>query len=429
MTSMRKLMFVSDAPHYGGAERYVADMAATALRRNVQPVVYHIAATDTATNIFTEAEQHGATVRVLRSPQHAFAFWRKLRAALHGEKPDAVIVNASGRPRFWLTPWAALQQGVPSAWVHHMVDQNDYRSIPPSRLGGRVEGLHLWRLPQATRHRLAATAATTVVALNESDRRQICREHNIRPHRVAVVPNGVDTNRYTFDDHRRQAMRTAWIQKAACPTDREPFVVGTAGRLVSGKGMEMLLDAVACLRRQNIPVLVVIAGAGPLRTELERFSMQLGLRDNVIFPGFIEDMPSFYSGLDAFVLCSRTESFGLVIAEAMACERAVITTPTPGAQAQIPDDTTGRVLSSFSTSELVNALQGLHDRPAHCEKMGRNARTHVVKYFSVEHAFDHMLDLLSAHRGQAAMPAEQADPAVTPSASSTRISIPAEVAG
>jgi len=79
-----------------------------------------------------------------------------------------------------------------------------------------------------------------------------------------------------------------------------------------------------------MPVELVIAGTGPERAALAALAAARGLNGTVRFVGFVEDMPAFYRGLDAFALASDTESFGLALGEAMACERAVVATPTAG---------------------------------------------------------------------------------------------------
>ncbi len=418
--SARKLLFMSDAPHFGGAERYVCDLAIAAKRRGVEPVVCWVPGEHAARDVFAELQRQAVTVRVLREARGMLAFWRGLQQIVRQESPDGAIVNASGRPCFWMSPWIARHAGVPSAWVHHMIDQHDYRRAVPSRLGGRVEGLHLWRVPQTTRHRLAAIAATTLIALNERDRRQIARDQNLRPQRVAVVPNGVNIDRYAFSCKARQSIRAAWMPIDTRSPGAEPFVIGTAGRLVSSKGIEMLVDAAAALRRQAVPVLVVVAGEGPQQAELESFAQHLGVRDAVRFLGFAEDMPAFYSGLDVFVSCSRTESFGLAITEAMACERSVVATPTAGAAAQIQHDGHGCLLESFSTHELVRVLSGLHAHPGRLAQLGRNARAHVACNFSIDQTLETTLQLLNP-RGAAL----RADAAV--SGGSVRVSTASEV--
>jgi glycosyltransferase involved in cell wall biosynthesis len=393
---LRRLLFLSDAPHFGGAERCVSDLARAARRRGMAASVCWIRPAGSSPDVFAEAEEAGAGLDVI-APEESRSFpslWRALDRVLLRRRPDGALINACGRSRFWISPWAARYHRVPSLWIHHMVDQQDYRRLPPDRLGGRIEGLHLWRWPQAMRHRLAATGATAIVVLNDEDRLQVAREHGLRPARVHVVRDGVDAERYRPAPARE-------------PAGGDP-VVGTAGRLVEGKGIEMLIEAAARLVRGGLPLTVRVAGDGPRRSALETHARRYGMGDRVRFLGFVHDMPAFYNSLDVFALCSRTESFGLVLSEAMACGRAVVATPTAGARCQIEDGVSGCVLPAFSAESLADTLRLLcADAPLR-ERMGGCARRRVLGAFCVDSTLDRVLQLLGRHRRPAEAPSMMA---------------------
>jgi glycosyltransferase involved in cell wall biosynthesis len=393
---IRKLLFVSDAPHFGGAERYVANMAAAANRRGISASVCWHRPASAPQDVFAAANEAGAHVRMIEASDTAdlFSFSRAMRAAIRAEQPDAMIINACGRPAFWVVPWISRTMGIPSAWVHHMVDQQDYRRLAPTKLGGRLEGLHWWRWPQALRHLLASTGTNAVIALNAQDRLQIAREQCVRPSRIHIVQNGVDTEQYRFSASNRSQMRENWARNYDWDLQK-PFIVGTAGRLVHGKGTEMLMQALAQLRSCGLDVRMVVAGEGPDRARLCSIAERLRIRDSVGFLGHCEQMPAFYSGLDAFALCSSTESFGLVVAEAMACERAAVATPTAGARMQIDNGLTGFVLNSYSATDLAESLGRLSQQPRLREELGRNARRRICREFSIDAAFERTLNVFA----------------------------------
>jgi len=108
-------------------------------------------------------------------------------------------------------------------------------------------------------------------------------------------------------------------------------VVLFVGRLVPYKGVEYLLAAFNILKTGEAAL--VIVGEGPLDGELKEKAASLGLK-NVVFAGAVpgEDLPGYYAACDVFVLPSvtRQEAFGLVLAEAMACGKPVISTNFSG---------------------------------------------------------------------------------------------------
>jgi len=393
---LRRLTFVTDAPHFGGAERYITAMARAAVARGIEPRIWWAPARAAEADVFTEIHSDGIPV-ILAEGSAGFrarldAFTRMVRH----ERPNALIFNATGRRGFWQLPWVVRSYGIPSVWVHHMVDGQDPRRLPPRRLGGRIEGPGLWRVPQVLRHRLAAAAASAVVTLNEQDRQHVIRWHRVARHKVHVIPNGIDTTRFRFSPDARRRMRQAWAV-----TDERYRVVGTAARLVKGKGIECLIEAIASLRRQGTSAILVVAGTGPDREHMVAMAHRLHVSDHVRFLGFVADMPAFYSGLDVFALCSTTESFGLVLAEAMACARPVVATPTAGAARQIQTGHNGRLLKTFSSRELTHVLETMlrTTGASEAEAMGRAGRETVVRCFSIDLALERTLGLLRRPKG------------------------------
>ena len=239
-------------------------------------------------------------------------------------------------------------------------------------------------------------ASSAAVTLNAEDRERIIRWQGVRREKIRVIPHGVDCERFRFDPTSRRAMRDAW--GIGNNPSGEPFVVGTAGRLSHEKGVDLLIEATALVRANGLAVTTMIAGQGVERRTLAELAARRGVANAVKFMTFVDDMPAFYSGLDAFVLCSRTESFGLALAEAMACERAVIGTPTAGAKRQIDHQHNGWQLEGFSPAELADALAALHHDSEMRIRTGGNGRDSVILQFSIDLTLERTLRAL---RGEA----------------------------
>ncbi|HSW45204.1 MAG TPA: glycosyltransferase family 4 protein [Phycisphaerae bacterium] len=389
-----RLTFVSDAPHFGGAERYIVAMAQAARRRGIEPRIWWLPPPAGRCDVFNWARDSGLNVtRMPFKDRRSFVGLVRAFVAMRSrQQPDGLVVNASGRRRYWLLPLLARLAGIPCVWVHQMIDARDHRHIRPSRFGGRFEGLHLWRIPQTIRHMAAAAAATAVVTLNAEDRERIIRWHRVPRRKIHVVPHGVDLERFRFDPAGRSQWRRQW--NLADHETGQPMIVGTAGRLVSGKGIELLLEAAVILKQRGRDFRLVIAGDGPRRVDFMVMSDRLGVADRTIWAGLIENMPAFYSALDVFALCSATESFGLALAEAMACERVVVGTPTSGARDQIDHGRTGWQLRGFEPADLADMLENIIHRQEQAVPMGRAARESVHQQFSIGLTLDRTLRAL-----------------------------------
>jgi len=388
--TIQRVTFITDAPHFGGAERYILAMADCAKACGMVPHVHWMPAAEGCADVFCQSRVGDLSVTAV--PAIRTRTWggivRSFHKMLAGTQPDALIIDACGRPRFWLTCWLAYRAGVPSVWVHHMVDGRDDRRLKPTLFGGRVEGLGLWRLPQMMRHRLAACAASAVMTSNPADADRVVRSYGIRRHDIRVVPPGVDVGRFRFDSERRLAMRRHWGFR------EDEFLVGSAGRLVESKGMHVLIDAISQLRDSELPIVAVIAGEGPQRDALVQRARQLDIADAVRFVSIVGDMSGFYSALDAFALCSDTESFGLVLTEAMACERPVVATATAGARLQMAHGDNGLLLQQRSANDLADALRHLHSDPKKRQRLGLNGRRCVEEHFRIDLTWQRTLSIL-----------------------------------
>jgi glycosyltransferase involved in cell wall biosynthesis len=144
---------------------------------------------------------------------------------------------------------------------------------------------------------------------------ELMRSLGIPNDRVTLIPNCVDNDWWIEQSSRvdREAVRTSW--GAGCHTT----VVLFSGKLQPWKRPLDLLRAF--VRTEFRDALLLFAGEGPLRAQLEKESISLGVVDRVRFLGFVNQtqLPSIYTGSDLLVLPSTYEPFGLVVNEALLC--------------------------------------------------------------------------------------------------------------
>jgi glycosyltransferase involved in cell wall biosynthesis len=134
-------------------------------------------------------------------------------------------------------------------------------------------------------------------------------------------------------------------------------------------------------------VQLIIVGKGRLKQSLEQISDELNIREKVVFLGVREDIPALLSSADAFVLSSLFEGYGLVVAEAMACELPVVVTDSGGPGEIVGhDERAGYVVPTNSVELLANKmLHMMQLSPLEREKMGAYGRTIVKKNYSLDH--------------------------------------------
>jgi glycosyltransferase involved in cell wall biosynthesis len=167
--------------------------------------------------------------------------------------------------------------------------------------------------------------------------------------KIHVIHCGVDCSRFVPDFSRPPGA---------------VLKVGTLGRLVEKKGVDVLLRACAILKSHGAEIELEIAGDGPDRPMLEALASELGIAGSVNFLGPLEHagVAGWMSGLDLFALACRKDSSGdmdgipVVLMEAMAGGTAVVSTRVTGIPELIIDKACGRIAAPGDPEDLAGAI-------------------------------------------------------------------------
>ncbi|MGW4196227.1 glycosyltransferase [Streptomyces sp. NPDC005004] len=217
---------------------------------------------------------------------------------------------------------------------YDLVHTHLYRACLYGRLAARLAGV---RAVVATEHSLGDSQmegrplnsgvralylagerlGRTTVAVSPTVAARLARWGVPEP-RIAVVPNGIDLDRFRFDPAVRERTR------ARLGLPRQAFVVGGIGRLAPGKRFDVLVQALARLPRDARLLLV---GGGPEEGALRRRAEEAGVAERVVFAGerpYLADasdgpdLPALTSAMDVLASPSPEEAFGLAVVEALA---------------------------------------------------------------------------------------------------------------
>lgn len=211
--------------------------------------------------------------------------------------------------------------------------------------------------------------ATVCVSRAIADRHVSSRA--ISPARVRVIPNGVDTNRFRPDTCARERLRRD-LELG------EEFVWLAAGRLIWKKDYPTLLRAMA-EQREGV---LLIAGDGALRQELEAMAGNLGAR--VRFLGARQDLAQLMNACDALALSSTVEGLPMVLLEAAATGLPVVATDVGGVAEAVLHQTTGLVVPPGDFRSFASAMAKLAEMsPEARARMARFARDHAVSRFDM----------------------------------------------
>jgi glycosyltransferase involved in cell wall biosynthesis len=200
-----------------------------------------------------------------------------------------------------------------------------------------------------------------------------------------VILNAVDLEKFSPDGPAADLDALSGLAPAQAGTVR----VGLVATFSRWKGHDTFLRAVAALPAAS-PIRAYVIGGAMYDTEgsqyttdeLRRLVTALGAGSRVGFTGFVRDPERVMRALDVVVHASTApEPFGLVIAEAMACGRAVITSGTGGAAELVRDGEDALVHRAGDSAGLAARMHLLAAEPARRASMGRAARATAVKRF------------------------------------------------
>lgn len=192
-------------------------------------------------------------------------------------------------------------------------------------------------------------SADRVVALSEGVAEDLDQTFGVPRRMIDVIYQPVVTP--DMDARAGQPVDHPWFRE----TGEIPVVLGT-GRLTHQKNFELLIEAFAGLRADR-PARLVILGEGVERQSLERKARDLGVSEWVDLPGAVPDPVPYMRASGVFVLSSRYEGFGNVVAEALAAGAPVVSVNCPSGPAEILDNGRwGRLVPMDDPEALAQAM-------------------------------------------------------------------------
>jgi 1,2-diacylglycerol 3-alpha-glucosyltransferase len=296
--------------------------------------------------------QPGDGPRVVRIPSVPFVFQPEMRLAsmysahayrlvrkanldiVHSHDPFAIGLFGMAVARRFRIPYVHTHHAMYEEYVHYVWEAQLTRNLAE------------WLTKEF------ADQTDTVLAPSTKIARSLIEAGVTKP--VVTLPTGVDARRFAPRDADATDI-AAFRKHYHIPKDAR--LLTFVGRLGLEKNVDALIDAMALVQTPQTRLLVV--GGGPYRAELDSHIAADGIRDRVIFTGYLgpEDVRIAYHASDAFFFASRSETQGLVIAEAMASGLPVVSVDDLAIADAVADGVNG-----FLTDGSPSALAAAADR-------------------------------------------------------------------
>lgn len=357
-----KVLFLITKGNYGGAQRYVYDLATGISTKEFEPVV-----------AFGEGETLGlklsrAGVRTIRIPalRRDIGLLSEFRAffaildLIKAERPNVLHLNSSKAG--FVGALAGRYAGVPRIiFTAHNWASNDARY----RVLRRAFKLIHW---------LTILLSHVTIAVSFQTRNDMADMPKTLE-KMRVIYNGVEP----FVPNPKATAR-----HLIAPQIHEGVWIGTVSELNRNKGVDIAIRAFAPLARDYRHIAFVVIGDGEERQQLEKLARDLGIEEKVRFLGFIPDAHIVLPAFDIFTLTSRTEAFPYAILEAGLSGAAVVASRVGGIPEVIAHRYNGILVEPGDTAGVQKALHALIEHPERRTLYGSRLTKRVGNKFAIE---------------------------------------------
>jgi glycosyltransferase involved in cell wall biosynthesis len=388
-----KILYLITKSNFGGAQRYVFDLATEARARGHDVIVGFGGNGPLATKL-TEAGGRTISLAELERDVNVandFKTFLRLLDIFAAERPDVVHLNSSkmgGLGALAARLWNAWN------WIFKFLGQGGH----PTRI---IFTGHGWafneersdaeRFVIGLLHWLTIELAHQTIAVSRKTREQV----GALPfawHRLTVIHNGVGSAALLS---KKEALNVIFGDELTKRLANNPLIIGTIAELHKNKGLAYALEGLAQLKKQTTEpfVFIIIGEEGAERTHLEELVIALALGDNVFIAGMRPNADRLLSAFDVFLLPSITEAFPYAILEAGKAGLPIVATAVGGIPEVIDDMESGILIQSKNPGEVARALDYLIKYPERRKQLGDAIARRIADRFSVATMVDETLKL------------------------------------
>jgi glycosyltransferase involved in cell wall biosynthesis len=348
-----RVMFVQTDMRVGGAEMVTANIIRRLDRARFSPELCCLKELgEIGEQLADEVPTHHGLLR----NKYDLRVLPRLIWLLRRRKIDAIVTVGAGDKMFW-GRLAARQLRLPVI----------------------ISALHSTGWPDGVGrlNRMLTPITDAFIAVAASHGKYLVEREGFPAERVAVIANGVDTQKYAPMSDATEVRRELGIASDAP-------VVGIVAALRPEKNHELFIEMARRVVSQLPAARFLIVGDGPCRADLERRCREMSLESNVLFVGSRNDVPRLLAATDVFALTSHNEANPISILEAMSVGLPVVSTNVGSIHEAVSDGITGNLVPAGNGELLAARVLGLLTDLRKRRAMGTAARNSVVDAWSIE---------------------------------------------
>lgn len=377
MGKRKKILYVITKSNWGGAQRYVFDLATNLPKERFDTVVV-----TGGRGLLTEKlvqskirvielpvlQKGSGLLPVLFSFRNFRAFF-KIIAIFQKEKPDIVHLNSS--------KIGGLGAAAARIW-----------GITSNRLPVIIFTAHGWPFLEPRPHWqrgliffltwISTLLQHSVITINTADFK--VGEKFVPGRKLYLIFNGLRETQLLPRDRARQF----FAEKIGRPISSDTILLGANAELTRNKGLDFFIEAINLLASKNNKFLSIIISDGEDREKLEAKIKILGLENSVFLIGFIPEAGQYLRGVDIFVLPSLKEGLPYALMEAMAAALAAVATAVGGIPDLIADGKEGYLVAPGNAKDLAGRLKELAEDKIGRRKIGDLAAEKIRTQFPLQ---------------------------------------------
>ncbi|GCC52396.1 hypothetical protein SanaruYs_26330 [Chryseotalea sanaruensis] len=201
----------------------------------------------------------------------------------------------------------------------------------------------------------------------------IVKPHLRDPDKCLTVHSGVDISKF-------KVKSTANLLREEFKIGNDKILIGNTSALAGHKDYFTFIDTIELLVKKSLPVVAFIIGKGPLEKELKNYATQKGLKEQIIFTGFRNNISEILPCLDIFLITSTEEGLGTSVLDAFASKVPVVATYAGGIPEMVKHEQTGLIVKPKNSLGLAACVEQLINSPELRSTIIDNAYTTVLTF-------------------------------------------------
>lgn len=221
--------------------------------------------------------------------------------------------------------------------------------------------------------RFTSSFSEAVISNTKAGKKRLIEKEKLSPHKITVIYNGINEPDTPHS-----------LIKKGLKIDKNAKLLLNIGSFFEKKGHSILIRSFAEILKKNKNLHLILAGEGPLRSEMKSLATELSIKDNIHFLGFRKDIFELLSSSILFILPSLWEGMPNVVLEAMSQGIPVIASSVGGVPEIIEDNIDGFLIPPNDPKELTKKILYALDNPEHCKEISLKAQEKVKTKFSMK---------------------------------------------